>query len=105
MPDMDGLEATKVIREREQTTGKHIPIIAMTAHAIVGDRERFLEAGMNGSIAKPVTRARLHELLGEWLPQDRTDETGTSPAGDLAQGQGMATETGSPGGWNDPQGD
>lgn len=54
MPVMDGLEATQTIRKNEILTGKHIPIIAMTAHAIQGDRERCLEGGMDGYISKPI---------------------------------------------------
>ena len=54
MPEMDGLQATAAIRQREMTSGKHIPIIAMTAHAMVGDKERCLQAGMDGYISKPL---------------------------------------------------
>ncbi|PYU30389.1 MAG: diguanylate cyclase [Acidobacteria bacterium] len=60
MPEMDGFEATVAIRERERSTGKHIPIIAMTAHALKGDEERCLSAGMDAYITKPI---RTHELF------------------------------------------
>lgn len=59
MPEMDGLEATAAIRQAEAQSGEHVPIIAMTAHAMKGDRDRFLAAGMDGYVAKPV---RPHEL-------------------------------------------
>ncbi len=62
MPGMDGLQATAAIREREQVHGGHVPIIAMTAHAMAGDREQCLEANMDGYIAKPL---RPHELIAE----------------------------------------
>jgi len=54
MPEMDGLEATTTIRQREKLSGKHIPIIAMTAHAMTGDKERCLEAGMDKYVSKPL---------------------------------------------------
>jgi CheY-like chemotaxis protein len=60
MPEMDGLQATELVRAQERQTGRHTPIIAMTAHALKGDRERCLEAGMDGYVAKPI---RLNELL------------------------------------------
>ncbi|MHC4144711.1 MAG: response regulator [Planctomycetota bacterium] len=63
MPAMDGFEATAIIREREKESGAHIPIIAMTAHAMKGDRERCLEAGMDGYIAKPIRARNLYETV------------------------------------------
>ena len=59
MPEMDGIEATAAIRELERDTGVHIPIVAMTAHAMKGDRERFLKAGMDAYVPKPVQPQRL----------------------------------------------
>ena len=63
MPEMDGFEATRVIRERERATGGHVPIVATTAHALKGDRERCIEAGMDEYIAKPIRPAALIELV------------------------------------------
>ena len=68
MPDMDGLEATTVIRDREKRTGKHLPIIAMTAHALKGDRERCLDAGMDGYIAKPIRALDLFDAIDRLVP-------------------------------------
>jgi PAS domain S-box-containing protein len=65
MPELDGFDATKQIREREQKTGGHIPIIAVTAHAMKGDRERCLAAGMDGYISKPIRSAELHQAIDE----------------------------------------
>ena len=59
MPEMDGFETTAIIRERERTSGCHLPIIALTANAMVGDAERCLEAGMDGYVSKPVDVRRL----------------------------------------------
>ena len=63
MPEMDGLQATAEVRQRERRTGEHIPIVAMTAHAMEGDRERCLEAGMDEYISKPISVKELLALI------------------------------------------
>ena len=69
MPELSGFEATCLVREREKAAGGHLPIIAMTAHAMKGDRERCLAAGMDGYIAKPI---RVEEVLREIARLERT---------------------------------
>ena len=69
MPDMDGFETTRAIREREMARGQApLPIIAMTAHAIRGDREHCLTAGMSDYLSKPFTQEQLCAVLRRWLP-------------------------------------
>jgi CheY-like chemotaxis protein len=63
MPEMDGFEATRRIRRSEQKTGGRIPIVAMTAHAMKGDRERCLETGMDGYVSKPLQPSELFETV------------------------------------------
>jgi CheY-like chemotaxis protein len=65
MPEMDGYQATAVMRAREAGKHKHTPIVAMTAHAMKGDREECLAAGMDGYIAKPIRLAELEQVIGE----------------------------------------
>jgi CheY-like chemotaxis protein len=67
MPEMDGLEATTKIRESEQGTSNHIPIIAITAHAMKGDREQFLAAGMDSYVSKPIRPDALFETIKKVL--------------------------------------
>jgi len=106
MPEMDGFEATAEIRAAGRRTGRHVPIIAMTAHALKGDRERCLEAGMDEYVAKPIHAKQLFETIEAVLAapagpttdegvSDKevtaTDAKATSPAA-LASGQGPALD-------------
>ena len=65
LPDIDGVEATKRIKANPEL--KQIPVIALTANAMVGDREKYLEAGCDGYLRKPIDRGKLRESLGEYL--------------------------------------
>jgi len=69
MPEMDGFEATRAIRDREAGTGRRIPIIAMTAHAMKGDRERCLEVGMDDYVSKPIAVDLLQSAINALVPQ------------------------------------
>ena len=69
MPVMDGIAATRRIRQAESETHSHIPIVAMTAHAMKGDRKRCMEAGMDGYLAKPFRQQELNKLLGEMFAE------------------------------------
>ena len=83
MPVMGGFEATAAVREMEKGTGRHVPIVALTAHAMKGDRERCLAAGMDGYIGKPIRAEELFEQIDALLPQGRP-----GPGGDAAANQG-----------------
>ena len=63
MPELDGIETAEIIREKEKKSGKHIPIIAITAYALKGDKEKFLSKGMDDYISKPVDINELNEIL------------------------------------------
>ena len=68
MPVMGGFEATAAVRELEKGTGKHIPIVALTARSMKGDRERCLAAGMDGYIGKPIHSEELFEQIEALIP-------------------------------------
>jgi CheY-like chemotaxis protein/HPt (histidine-containing phosphotransfer) domain-containing protein len=76
MPEMDGFEATAAIRAAEHCAGakRRMPVVALTANAIEGDRERCLAAGMDDYLSKPFSRAQLEAMLARWLPRMRRDD-------------------------------
>ncbi|MCP3902513.1 MAG: response regulator [Planctomycetes bacterium] len=89
MPDMGGLEATEILRADERDTDRRVPIIAMTAHALEGDRQRCLDAGMDGYVAKPVSAGDLfdeirHVLTGGPPPERREPEPISDDVSDTA---------------------
>jgi len=80
MPEMDGFEATAAIRKREEATGTHTPVIALTAHAMKGDRERCLDAGMDGYLAKPIRSHELDQVLDKQIARRRETAPAPEPA-------------------------
>ncbi len=74
MPVMDGFKATEAIRKKEETTGEHIPIIAMTAHAMKGDRERCLEVGMDEYTTKPLNPAELFQKINDAMKSKKKQQ-------------------------------
>lgn len=83
MPVMDGMEATRQIREAEKASGDHLPIIALTAHAMKGDRERFLAVGMDAYVSKPINAEELDRAIAEVTRAGsaRTDTNGAADSG------------------------
>ena len=77
MPEMDGIEAAQRIRQREQQSGGHLPIVALTAHAMKGDRERFMAAGMDDYLSKPLDVAALYAVVRKYAP-DRAQLSGSN---------------------------
>ena len=68
MPEMDGYEASAIIRQREKESGQHLPIIAMTAHTMTGDRDKCMEAGMDDYISKPIRKEQIVQVISKWVP-------------------------------------
>jgi signal transduction histidine kinase/DNA-binding response OmpR family regulator len=93
MPEMNGFEATSVVRARERTTRGHLPIVAMTAHAMAGDRERCLEAGMDDYVSKPIDSAALFAAIDRVMAGHLTEPQarGATSAERNARASGPAT--------------
>lgn len=72
MPEMSGVEATAVIRNEEKQTGLHVPIIAMTANAMAGDREKYLALGMDEYVSKPIDREVLFQTIINLVQQRKS---------------------------------
>jgi HPt (histidine-containing phosphotransfer) domain-containing protein len=85
MPEMDGFETTAAIRARENSSGAHLPIIALTAHAMTGDRERCLAAGMDGYLTKPLRARELIDAIEHLVP----DQPPSAPVAGV-QSDGLA---------------
>jgi signal transduction histidine kinase/CheY-like chemotaxis protein/ligand-binding sensor domain-containing protein/HPt (histidine-containing phosphotransfer) domain-containing protein len=81
MPEMDGFEATETLRKKEAKTGTRLPVIALTAHALEGDRERCLAAGMDGYISKPIQIDELLEAIHKLSPPPAVAEVGATAMG------------------------
>src|SRR3954465_14128056 len=89
MPEMDGFEAQRAIREREGASGKHIAIVALTANAMAQDREACLNAGMDDHLSKPFSTVTLQAMLNRWMRPAGAESSEAQPA---APARGKAAE-------------
>ncbi|PWU00196.1 MAG: hypothetical protein C5B53_04375 [Candidatus Melainabacteria bacterium] len=89
MPEMDGFQATAAIRQTELATGRHLPIVAMTARAMSDDRDKCLAAGMDDYLSKPVDLEQLRSMLEKWLPRHVQTKSNLSPK-DHGKGNGTS---------------
>ena len=96
MPVMDGYTATRIRRQKETAGAKRVPIIAMTANAMAGDRDKCLNAGMDDYMSKPLNRALLEQTLRRWLPAGARSLAGQTPAQPLSPAPTAATPAAPP---------
>ena len=81
MPEMDGFEATRIIRKEEKVRGRHTAIVALTADAMTGDREKCIAGGMDDYLNKPLKAEQITEMLRKWVPQSAHAVKATAIAG------------------------
>jgi signal transduction histidine kinase/CheY-like chemotaxis protein len=94
MPEMDGFEATRILRRREQRTGTYVPIVAMTAHAMKGDRERCLKAGMDDYVSKPLQIDKLLAVVVRLTTKiDEDRPPAPNSGGVIAEREGLPDPT------------
>ncbi|MDR3279319.1 MAG: response regulator [Synergistaceae bacterium] len=91
MPEMDGIEATRVIRRMDHEYARTVPIVALTANALSGSEEMFLSNGFNGFISKPIDLLRLDLELNKWVPRSACPESGEKPREIMPRGEGGMT--------------
>jgi CheY-like chemotaxis protein len=94
MPVMSGIDATREIRRRELETGTHIPVVAMTAHALKGDRERFLSEGMDGYVAKPIITEELFKVINSVMSKSQSSHALDKNHGTIWDAEGALRRVG-----------
>jgi len=92
MPEMDGYEATRQIRGRERSSGRHVPVVALTANAMAQDREACLNAGMDDHLSKPFSMLTLQDMLTRWMPQAAPGQAHAAEPAARTQAQAKAGE-------------